>query len=162
MKKILSLALCVLMLLASVACAAGGSSKAYAFKYNGSEISVDMEMSSALAALGRYDRQETSPSCNHDGDAHFYYYGTKLEVETYPKNGKDYVYKITLFDDTVATAEGVRIGNARDAVTEAYGNPTEEKGNALIYRAGNMYLRFHISNSGRVSQIQYLHPDAIA
>ena len=146
MKRILACALCILTLLCFVACAggAGGASKAYVFKHNDGEVSVDMELSAALGVLGKHDRHDTSPSCNHEGDAHFYYYGTKIELESYPKNGKDYVYKITLFDDTVKTAEGVRIGDARDAVTDAYGSPTEEKGNALIYRAGNMYLRFHI------------------
>lgn len=162
-KKILSCMLCMLMLFTCVACSNtnASASKAYVFSYNGAEIAIDDELDGVLAALGSYDRHETSPSCNHDGDAHFYYYGTKIELESYPKNGKDLLYKITLFDDTVKTAEGIRIGDTKDAVIKAYGDAAEEKGTALRYRAGDMYLQFNFTKDGLVSQIQYLHPDAV-
>ncbi|MBE6590018.1 MAG: hypothetical protein E7643_07545 [Ruminococcaceae bacterium] len=166
MKKIIAGLLFVCALLGCVSCAGGGNgaAQAYVFVYDGVEVSIDAELSSLIEELGKYDRHETSPSCNHDGDAHFYYYGTQVEIESYPKNGKDYVYKVTLFDDTVKTEEGIRIGDSREDVTDAYGEATEEKGSALLYRAGNMYLQFTFSKGedGKVTQIQYVHPDAIA
>ena len=164
MKKLIAGLLCAMALVGCVACGGGdqsGTREAYVFKYNGVEIAIDTELSAVLAAIGSYDRHESSPSCNHDGDAHFYYYGTKIELESYPKDGKDLLYKITLFDDTVKTAEGIRIGDSKEDVIRAYGEATQQKGSALIYRAGDMYLQFNLTKDDTVSQIQYLHPDAI-
>lgn len=163
MKKLIACLLCSIALLGCVACSGGDEpkGKAYVFQYNGAEIKIDEDLDLVLEAIGKYDRHESSPSCNHDGDAHFYYYGTKIELESYPKGGKDLLYKITLFDDTVKTAEGIRIGDSRDEVIKAYGDGAQEKGSALLYRAGDMYLQFNFNKEGLVSQIQYLHPDAI-
>ena len=164
MKKILLCLLCVVAIVGCVSCGGGknGSSKeAYVFKYNGASIAIDDELPVVLEAIGKYDRSETKPSCNHDGDAHFYYYGTKIELESYPKGGKDYLYKITLFDDTVKTVEGIRVGDEKDAVIRAYGEAENQEGSTLLYHAGNMYLKFFFSKNDTVSQIQYLHPDAI-
>ena len=162
MKKILLCLLCFVALLGCIACSGNGEeAKAYVFRYDGTELAIDGELPAILEALGKYDRHETKPSCNHDGDAHFYYYGTKFELESYPKDGKDRLYRITLYDDTVKTAEGICIGDNKDAVTKAYGEATEEKGRTLLYRAGDMYLRFHLSKEDRVAQIDYLHPDAL-
>ena len=55
------------------------------------------------------------------------------------------------------------MGDSREAVIKAYGDPAETKSDALVYSKGGMYLQFILSEDGsnNVSQIQYMHKEAL-
>jgi hypothetical protein len=132
----------------------------YTFEKGKTVIAIHGDMEPILAALGDWNDYEEKPSCGFSGISKLYVYGS-FEIETYPVDGKDYVYRVELYDDTVATAEGIRIGQTREQVIETYGEADKESTTLLTYRAPNMYLRFRFSSDGLVSKIIYLHPNAI-
>ena len=133
--------------------------KAYTFRKGNVEIAIGDEVAPVLEALGAWTDYVESPSCGFTGVSKLYSY-TSLDIETYPSNGKDYIYMIQLRDDNVSTKEGVRIGDTEDAVKKAYGEPIDESATMLVYHAGGMYLRILIKDH-LVTKIQYLHANAI-
>ena len=161
MKRILCFLAAIMLCVSLVSC--GGTNdakKAYTFRKGNVEIAIGDEVAPVLEALGKWNDYDEKPSCGFSGISKLYVYGS-FEIETYPMDGKDYVFRIELYDDSVATAEGVRIGQTKAQVIEAYGTPDVESSTMLTYRAENMYLRILISAEGLVSRIQYLHPNAV-
>ena len=92
-------------------------------------------------------------SCAFEGKDTFYYYDG-FTLQTYEKDGKKYIYTITLEDDTVNTAEGIKIGDSFAAVTKAYGTDYVAAGNTYAYSKDKMTLTF-VMNNDKVSTISY-------
>ena len=161
MKRILCFLAAIILCVSLVSCGGGANDakKAYTFKKGNVEIAIGDEVAPVLEALGKWNDYVESPSCGFTGVSKLYSY-TSLDIETYPLDGKDYVYMIQIKDDSVSTQEGIRIGDKKDAVTAAYGTPAQESDSMLIYRADGMYLRILLKNNS-VSKIQYLHSNAI-
>lgn len=156
MKKWLCAVLCILTLLACMACApAEEAKKTYKFKAGSTEIAVGADVGPILSELGAYTRFYESPSCYFTGMDKIYIYDS-FEIHTYPDGGKNYVYLIVLLDDTVATAEGVRIGASKSDVEKAYGEPDKATNTSLIYSGKGMYMEFFLEG-GVVVEIQYQH-----
>ena len=162
MKRVLCALLSLLMLIAMISCGGGDTAgdADYTFEKGKTVIAIHGDMEPILAALGDWNDYEEKPSCGFSGISKLYVYGS-FEIETYPVDGKDYVYSVKLYDDSVATAEGIRIGSSKAQVVEAYGDADSESGTILTYRAKNMYLQFIFNAAGVVSNIYYQHPKAV-
>lgn len=163
MKRLTVLILSALMLLSLCACDGGGETDtdAYVFKKGSVSIEVDADLASIVAALGEPTEYDEKPSCGHTGTSLFYSYAG-FEIESYPKGNKDLVFRVTLFDDSVSTAEGIRVGDSRENVIDAYGEPTKDSATSLLFEAKNMSLKIVMTDGGQtVSQIHYLHPEAL-
>lgn len=162
MKKILIYVLLATMVLSFVACKDNTppteEGKTYTFTSGTTKITIDADVAPILAALGQWRDYNESPSCGFPGLEKFYTYGG-FEINTYPIEGKDFVYMIRLYDDTVATEEGIRIGAAKEAVIEAYGTPDKQADNLLQYNTSKMFLQFLLTD-GIVTTIYYWHPKA--
>lgn len=158
MKKWLCIALCALTLFLCVSCAPAEEEvkPAYQFKSGSTEIAVGANVGPILEKLGSYIDYRESPSCYFSGTDKIYIYNG-FELHTYPDGGKDYVYLILLYDDTVATAEGVRLGASKKDVTKVYGDPDQSTNTSLIYACDGMYMEFFLEE-GVVVEIQYQHP----
>lgn len=126
----------------------------FVFKYKGTEIAVTMNADSVIALLPDYDSKFEAPSCAFDGMDIIYNYGS-FEINTYRRDGTDYVAAIVLKDDLTETAEGIYIGCTVADVKTAYGD-TEVQNNVFSYKKENMTLRIFVSDEGTVTQIQYL------
>ena len=76
-------------------------------------------------------------------------------------NGEAKVMYVMLCDDTVATAEGVYIGNTAEQVKAAYGEPDAEKSTdkLLYYFKGSSFLQFELDDKGVVVGITYFSTD---
>ena len=74
-------------------------------------------------------------------------------------SGEAKVMYVMLCDDTVATAEGVYIGNTVDQVKAAYGEPSEQEDTFLKYFKGTSFIQFDIDEKGVVSAITYFSTD---
>jgi hypothetical protein len=160
MKKIISFALCFAMLFLFCACTEQpkDGEEAYTLNLDGTTVAIHDDFSVISAKLGAHLDYGESPSCGYDGLDKTYTYA-HLEVQTYPKDGKEYINFILLLDDTYGTAEGIFIGDAAEKVKTVYGTPTEESANGnLRYEKGNMRLDFLVKN-GKVNKIQYANPD---
>ncbi len=83
---------------------------------------------SVLAQLGEpYDMLEAA-SCVHDGFDRVYYYAG-YEINTQPTaSGGEVITSIYLVDDSIATDEGLRIGDTLDAVLQLYGEVSADAG----------------------------------
>lgn len=126
----------------------------YVFAVSGTEIAIDADAAPILEALGAWRDYSESNSCAFVGLDKVYTYGG-FELQTYPKDGKDYVYMVELYDDSVTTKEGIAIGASKDAVTAAYGNADQQTDNSLTYTGKTMHLTFLFREDGSVGKIQY-------
>ena len=76
-----------------------------------------------------------------------------FELDTYPQGEVDHISAVVFKDDSVATAEGICIGDTREKLEEAYGAGTEE-GGMLVYAKDGMKLCF-ILQGDEVVSIEY-------
>ena len=155
MKKLsLILAAVLLVTLCFVACDAGKGGE-YSFAYNGKSIRIGDDGNAAAAALGAYSDYIEEDSCGGEGpDKTFVYPG--FRYDTVMTGGVDRIVKIVLTDDSVATPQGVKIGDAKSAVVSAYGDGyTETADGGLVYTDGNAKLMFGIRD-GVVTAIHYI------
>ena len=158
MKKLLIYLLLAATVLSFTACKkeetpADDNGKTYTFTSGTTKITVGADVAPILTSLGKWNDNDESPSCAFEGLDKIYVY-SGFEIYTQPNKEKDFVYMIRLFDDTVATEEGIRIGTAKEAVIAAYGTATQASDTNLRYDAKGMYLQFSLE-SGVVTSIQY-------
>lgn len=127
----------------------------YTFSYNGSAVRIGDDGNATASALGAYTECIEEDSCGGEGpDKTFVYLG--FRYNTVKQNGVDVIVKIVLTDDSVATPQGIRIGDAKSAVVSAYGDGyTETADGGLVYTDGNAKLMFGIRD-GAVTAIHYV------
>ena len=102
------------------------SGKGYIFEYKGTKVEIDGEAAPVVEALGE------APSCAFEGIDKTYTY-SGFELDTYPQGEVDHISAVVFKDDSVATAEGICIGDTREKLEEAYGAGTEEGGMKLCF-----------------------------
>ena len=126
----------------------------YSFSYNGTAVRIGEDGKALSAALGDYIDYRESGSCGAEqNDKEFYYPG--FRYDTVWSNGADRIVRIVLTDDSVATPQGIRIGDAKSAVVTAYGDSyTETADGSLVYTDGATKLMFGIRD-GVVTAIHY-------
>ena len=160
MKKFLSLLFVVLCLSSClVACQNGKTTEKqnYSFAVGSVKVTTDDAAKPLLEALGTPIERTVRPSClfGNANDVLYVYQG--LEIETYTKDGVEYLYNIELVDDSVdrKTPESIGVGASREAVVKAYGEPdsTSSTG-AAIYKGKDMTLKFFYSGD-TVTRIAY-------
>lgn len=156
MKRFISLALLLAMLVCFVGCDGGSETKSYLFKSSDVEIKVGGDANAAVSALGEAQNLVETPSCGggEEPDREYTYSGFKFN--TVNENGLNKIVKIVLTDDSVSTPEGITIGDGREAVIETYGEDfTENASGTLTYTDGATKLMFGITD-GSVSAIHYV------
>ena len=156
MKRFISLALLLAMLVCFVGCDGGSETKSYLFKSSDVEIKVGGDANAAVSALGEAQNLVETPSCGggEEPDREYTYSGFKFN--TVNENGLNKIVKIVLTDDSVSTPEGITIGDGREAVIETYGEDfTENASCTLTYTDGATKLMFGITD-GSVSAIHYV------
>ena len=155
MKRInVVLAVVLLLALCLVACDQGKGME-YTFAHNGQVVRIGDDGNTVAAALGMYSDYIEEDSCGGEGpDKTFVYPG--FRYDTVMQNGVDIIVKIVLTDDSVATPQGIKIGDAKSAVVSAYGDGyTETADGGLVYTDGNTKLMFGIRD-GVVTAIHYI------
>ena len=156
MKRFISLALLLAMLICFVGCNGGSETENYVFKSGDVEIKVGGDANAAVSALGEAQNLVETPSCGggEEPDREYTYAGFKFN--TVNENGLNKIVKIVLTDDSVSTPEGISIGDGREAVIETYGaDYTENASGTLVYTDGVSQLMFGITD-GSVSAIHYV------
>ena len=155
MKRISLFLLAAIMLLSLVGCGSTDidpQEENLSFTYNGTKITLGAEAASIIDALGEPRSYKEEPSCAFDGMDKTYYYGS-FYLSTYPLNGKDFVYSFWFADDSVATEDGVRIGNTQADVESAYGVDCFNGTNTYTQSEGKSKLTI-ILIDGLVTSIQ--------
>lgn len=90
------------------------------FLHNGQRICMNVPAASVLETLGEPKGVTESASCAFSGVDKTYNYGSFC-VTTYPSPEGELMGRLWFLDDTVATAEGVKIGDSREAAQASYG-----------------------------------------
>ncbi|MCI9142108.1 MAG: hypothetical protein HFH87_05715 [Lachnospiraceae bacterium] len=129
------------------------SYKGYAFIHDGAVIEMDGEAAAAIEQLGDPDSYFEAPSCAFEGIDRIYTYGS-FELDTYPRDGKDYVSCVIFKDDTIATPEGIGIGDSVARMEEAYGTGWTDRDGMAVYEKDGMKLCFILDGEEIVS-IEY-------
>lgn len=130
------------------------SYEGYVFVSNGVSVEVDGDFSRFEAGLGEPANYYEAPSCAFGDLDKVYTYGG-FEIDTYQTEGVDYVSAVIFLDDSVATPEGLCIGDSADKVTELYGEATAADDAQMTYEKGGMKLVI-LLKEGTVSTIEYL------
>ena len=150
----------VMMLLCVAGCAAAPETtqpdapkESYSFTYNGTKIALHADMAAVLAGLGEPLTYTESTSCAFDGLDKVYGYAS-FNIETYPKDGKDYISGWYFKDDMVKNDEGIAVGSAQADVEKAYGTEGFNGTNSYVMRKGDGTLTIIIKD-GFVSSVQY-------
>ena len=144
------------------------ASNNYVFKYNGVDIVVNSPMNAILGSLGNNYQYFEAASCAGQGISKFYTFnGGSVTIIATPA-GKDYsIYQIIISDDSVATTEGVCVGNSAEQVKAAYGEPVADKSDdtVFIYQKGTSTLMFTFEeneNTGKKAVATIMYQGAIA
>ncbi len=133
--------------------AASGATDGYFFTSNGVAIVIDADAAPIIEKLGEPASYFEAASCAFEGLDKMYTYAG-FEVDTYPTGKNDYISTVILKDDSVATGEGVVIGDSLEKVQEVYpeGNPQEN--GTIVCEKGGMKLCFIMEND-TVKAIEY-------
>ncbi len=127
--------------------------KGYAFVYDDVVIEINAPAAPVLEKLGEANSYFEAPSCAFDGIDKIYTYNS-FELDTYPLDGEDFVSSVLFKDDTVATMEGICIGDSAEKLAEAYGETSTEEDGKTVYCKDGIKLCFIIED-GCISSIEY-------
>ena len=153
MKKVVILLLVLLCLTGCASPEAPAEEENLTFVYHGVAISPHGDAAPVIEALGDPKSYTEESSCAFEGLDKTYYYGA-FYLTTYPMDGKDYVYTLWFADDTVMTAEGIRIGSTQTQVESAYGADVFNGTNAFELTKEKSRLTILVTD-GLVSGIRY-------
>lgn len=166
MKKLIAILMCAAMMLSLAACTPTDTENpsapntgnepvqdSYSFTYKGTKIALNAPAADIIAALGEPKTYSESTSCAFDGLDKSYGYGS-FYLETYPLNGKDYIYGWYFVDDLVANAEGICIGSSLADVQTAYGSEGYNGTNAYQIKKGSGMMTIILEND-KVTSVQY-------
>jgi hypothetical protein len=126
------------------------AAKGYTFTFKGSVIAVAAPAAPILESLGDPINYFEAPSCAFQGLDKIYTYAG-MEFQAYTENEVDYIYSISVLDDTVETPEGIALGASADDVKAAYGTGFTESTNQLLYTKDNCQLKFVFEDNELVS-----------
>ena len=155
MKRLSLIFAAILLLTCCFAACVQNKHGEYNFFYNGTVIRIGDDGNTVASALGTPVDYIEEDSCGGEGpDKTFVYPG--FRYDTVMQNGVDRIVKIVLTDDSVATPQGIKIGDTKSAVIAAYGDGyTETADGSLVYTDGNAKLMFGIRD-GVVTAIHYI------
>lgn len=153
MRKWNYLCAALLAVLLTVACApVAPTEQPLSLDFRGTELTVGMPASEAIAALSDDFTLSESESCAGEGMDRMYTYPSLRLYVFAPAKGTATVSSVSYTDDGARTAEGLHIGSAAADVTAALGEPDEANDARLCYRRGGSVLTFTLRD-GRVSGI---------
>ncbi|MDR0220263.1 MAG: hypothetical protein LBI54_02530 [Lachnospiraceae bacterium] len=115
----------------------------YYFVYNETRVELGQPAADIVAKLGPAKDFYVYPSCAFEGDEKTYVYNG-FELVTYMRdaNDTDRVYSLIFWDDSVATVEGLCIGDSYEEMVAAYGTEYEEIPSCYIYVQDGVALSF--------------------
>ena len=136
----------------------------FKFKYKGVDIICTSKFDETKFDANDYEMQSRASCAGVGMDDVFIFKGGSVEVWTHPvddNSGERVVWAVQLCDDTVATVEGIYIGNTRDQVKAAYGEPVADKSteNVYTYIKGTSSLNIYFDDNNVVNEITYRSTD---
>lgn len=106
------------------------------------------------SAMPEYDSLYTVPSCALEGTDNVYNYGG-FEVTAFDQGEGEFIYSVYIVDDSVATPEGLKIGDTVQDVVELYGTEYQDNDGEYIYTQGEVMFIVLFEGDSVVS-IEYM------
>ncbi len=154
---IISLSLALCLLLSACEDREPGTEKGeYFFVSLGVAFTVGDDADRVIGELGEPNSVSKAPSCAGEGQDELYIYNG-FRIYAHRNSHSCLVSAIELTNDTVATPEGVRIGDKSERISEIYGEGEKNKG-SVEYVSEGCRVRF-ILRDGKVTMIKYLEND---
>ena len=126
---------------------------AYALRYRDVVVPVGVEAAGILAQLGEATKVFRAPSCLFDGEDEVHSYpGIEIYVGSY--KGEDLIAAVFIEDDSVATTEGLKIGDDVGYMKSLYGSDYREAAGAFTYTRGKSDLAI-VSYEDEITSIAY-------
>ena len=116
-------------------------------------ITMGAEAAPILAALGKPVTVTEEASCAFDGTEKTYRY-EHFCLTTCPVDGAEIICRVWFTDDSLSTAEGIRVGSSRDAVAQTYGGDVFKDDGLCVLNRGESSLTILLAN-GAVTSVQY-------
>lgn len=116
-------------------------------------ITMGAEAAPILAALGKPVTVTEEASCAFDGTEKTYRY-EHFCLTTCPVDGAEIICRVWFTDDSLSTAEGIRVGSSRDAVAQAYGGDVFKDDGLCVLNRSESSLTILLTN-GAVTSVQY-------
>lgn len=137
----------------------GATQISFDYIAKGQTIVVGEPADDIIKAMGPYDKMFVAPSCAYTGSSNYYTFGG-LQVVTYPDEHDqtlNRIYEVDLLDDTVATNEGIKIGDKYDDVVAKYGKPDQETAVFAMYKSDGKAVQFFFdkANPDVIKEIVY-------
>ena len=156
--RLAALILVSVLALSLVAC--GGeeepeSDAIYSLDYKGTKIALGASAEGVLEALGAEKSKNEIGDCGGLGAQVQYIYDDITLYVLESKDGKHTVDSFSLNHDMVSTDKDVCIGDDKQKVLDAYGEPTAQNEKILQYQNGSYYLLFGFDEAGTVSSIEW-------
>lgn len=152
-KKTVTILISALLLLLLAGCGAKeetASAENYEVTYKGATISVDGDMEPVQKALGMPDTYFEAESGSAMSVNKMYTYGS-LGIDTYPSENGERVASITLRDSSLATNEGISVGQTLGDLEATYGLDYTMQDTMLVYDRNSIELCFDMEGDNIVS-----------
>lgn len=125
--------------------------KIAAVTYNNVEIKIDMEVSPLIEKLGEPDYKATIDADEENPNESYSYTYDNMTIYAYLKDEKQYVADVSISGPgDAATANGIKVGASKDAVTEVYGKISDE---SMAYYEIDKDVIMFIFEDGSVTNI---------
>ncbi len=125
----------------------------YSYRIGDKSVYVGQTAAEALQLLGGEYETYEAPSCAAEGTDVFYYY-QNLTLVVLNTEKEKIVSQLYFKNDSVATAEGLRIGDPYAKVIDTYGEDYLIEGTALNYQGNKMQLVIGIKDQ-KVDSVTY-------
>ena len=134
-----------------------------AFVFENKTYSINDDAQSIVKALpGEYEYTE-SLSCMTEGYDKTYDFGY-IVIDTVPAETGERISRVTITDGSVSTARGIKVGDGREDLINAYGEAFFEDGPYIVYSKNNdknelsgIKIYFEIENDN-VKEIMIFDP----
>lgn len=152
--KIIAVALIAVAAVGAFAsCKGNGENNDNIFAVKVGDVTVELGKNAdgVLEKLGTPVHQQNTGNCGGLGETVRYEYPSFVMVIVDYEDGDKIIDQIELKNDGVETSKGIYIGASESAVKEAYGEPDENKGRALVYTEGNRILEIGMIDGAVIS-----------
>lgn len=115
---------------------------------------LDQSISTITDTLGNVIYTTADADCIPKGDGEnklYIYEYSGIKFECYANNGSHCIYNIIITGSNYSTDTGIKVGDSKEAVISAYGEPRYDNGN-MMYRNGSNVVYF-VMNGDSVSEI---------
>ena len=142
-----------------------GSLAEYEIMLNGKKVSILDDAATVQANLGKLEEKDTTRAGSAE-EPRYVYSSNNIIFYTFVDNGNELTYDLCVYEKGAKTSRGVGVGDSKDAIVAAYGNPVETytyyQGFGMKYKFDQFTLYFDFdSNTNKVTDVVFGNNDTI-